>query len=239
MKNKILWLISARSGSKSIPNKNIKFLGGHPLLSYRIVTALNTIIEKEVWLSTDSKEYGLIGQKYGAKLPFIRPMELSDDNSTSVDVVLHAMQYAIETSQKFDFIGLLEPTSPFISTLQLNNAISKLVNEPNADSIIAVKESRPNTIFIQDDSKYLDKIALEIENLQTLGRQNFVKQITPSGGFYISRWNNFLHNKTFYTKNSLGFFVDEISGIEIDEPIDFLFAQFLIEKNKFNLDVKF
>jgi len=200
MKKKILWLISARSGSKSIPNKNIKQLGGHPLLSYRIVSALNTAIEKEVWLSTDSNEYGLIGQKYGAKLPFLRPKELSTDNSTSVEVVLHAMQYAIDTAQEFDFIGLLEPTSPFISSFQLNNALGKLVSEPNADSIIAVKESRPNTIFIQDDSIYLDKIALEIENFQSLGRQNFAKQITPSGGFYISRWNSFLQNKTFYTK---------------------------------------
>jgi len=209
------------------------------LLSYRIVSALNTAIEKEVWLSTDSNEYGLIGQKYGAKLPFLRPKELSTDNSTSVEVVLHAMQYAIDTAQEFDFIGLLEPTSPFISSFQLNNALGKLVSEPNADSIIAVKESRPNTIFIQDDSIYLDKIALEIENFQSLGRQNFAKQITPSGGFYISRWNSFLQNKTFYTKNSLGFFVDEFSGIEIDEPIDFLFAQFLIEKNKINVDDEF
>ena len=123
--------------------------------------------------------------------------------------------------------------------MQINNALGKLVSEPNADSIIAVKESRPNTIFIQDDSIYLDKIALEIENFQSLGRQNFAKQITPSGGFYISRWNSFLQNKTFYTKNSLGFFVDEFSGIEIDEPIDFLFAQFLIEKNKINVDDEF
>ena len=239
MKNKILWLVSARSGSKSIPNKNIKLLGGHPLLSYRIRTALNTSIDKEVWVSTDSNDYAQIAIRYGAKSPFLRPFELSLDNSSSVDVVLHAMQHAGDIGHEFDFIGLLEPTSPFISSSQLNNAVNILVNEPFANCIVAVKESRPNTIFIQDESKFLDKIAKEIGNLKSIGRQNFKRQITPSGGFYISRWNTFLKSKSFYTDKTIGFFLDDISGIEIDEPIDFLFADFIIEKNKFNFNEEF
>jgi N-acylneuraminate cytidylyltransferase/CMP-N,N'-diacetyllegionaminic acid synthase len=149
------------------------------------------------------------------------------------------MNFANKNGFYFDFIGLLEPTSPFISTLQLDTAITNLINEPFADSIVAVRESRPNTTFIQDNDKFLDKISKKISDIKSLGRQNFKQQITPSGGFYISRWNSFLLNKTFYSEKTIGFLVDEISGLEIDEPIDFYFANFLIEKNIIKNNVKF
>lgn len=233
MSIKVLWLIAARSGSKSIPDKNISIIGNLPLLAYRIISANKTEYNNEIWISTDSIAYAELAKEYGAKVPFIRPIELAHDDSSSIDVVLHAMHYSKINGYKFDFIGLLEPTSPFITTAQLNEAIKVLINEPSADSIVAVRESRPNTIFIQDDSRYLEQIALAIENIKLLGRQKFNKQITPSGGFYISRWNKFLQNKTFYTNKTLGLLVDEISGLEIDEPLDFLFAQYIIEKNKF------
>lgn len=239
MTKKVLWLIAARSGSKSIPNKNIALLGGHPLLSYRIHTAKNTNCNNEIWISTDSIEYADIAIKYGAKAPFLRPKELADDFSNSTDVVNHAMEFAQQNCFTFDFVGLLEPTSPFITTVQLEQAIQNLKNEPEADSIVAVRESRPNTLFIQDEKKYLDQIAKEIENIKRIGRQNFSKQITPSGGFYISRWDSFLEQRSFYTCKTLGFLVDNISGLEIDEPIDFSFANFLIETNIINIDVKF
>lgn len=239
MNKKILWLIVARSGSKSISNKNIVLLGGHPLLSYRIHAAKNTKRHNEIWISTDSVEYADIAIKYGAKAPFLRPKKLSDDFSNSLDVVQHAMEFAQKNHLTFDFIGLLEPTSPFITSVQLDEAIQNLINEPDAESIVAVRESRPNTIFIQEETKYLVQIAKEIENIKLVGRQNFSKQITPSGGFYISRWDCFLEQKTFYTSKTLGFLVDNIAGIEIDEPIDFSFANFLIETNIININVKF
>jgi len=231
---KTLWLITARSGSKSIPNKNIKLLNGKPLLDYRIKSANKTSYPKSVWISTDSKEYAQIAKSSGAEVKFIRPDELATDNSSSVDVVLHAMKYAEKHNYKFDFIGLLEPTSPFITADQLDQAILKLSKERDARSIVAVIEHRPNTIFVQDESPYLDDLAKNLENLNKLGRQEFKNQITPSGGFYIAKWNSFLEDKSFYTKKTLSFLVDEISGLEIDEPIDFLFAEFLAKKQNVN-----
>jgi CMP-N,N'-diacetyllegionaminic acid synthase len=232
-KLKILWLIPARSGSKSIPNKNITLLDGIPLLAHRINTAIKSNYPEEIWISTDSEEYALVAKKYGAAAYFLRPKELALDDSSSVDVVLHAMKYANENLFSFDLIGLLEPTSPFITKNHLNEAIEKLVKNSNADSIIAVKESRPNTIFIQEDTLYLKELARKINGLNKIGRQKFKKQITPSGGFYISRWNSFLKNKSFYTHKTISMLVDEISGLEIDEPIDFEFANFIISKKKY------
>ena len=233
MKKNILWLIAARSGSKSIPHKNIKKLGGIPLLVFRIKAALSTKISRDVWISTDSIEYSEIAKEYGAFVPFIRPFNLSDDSSRSIDVVLHAMEHANNLGLKFDLIGLLEPTSPFITSLILDNAIECLLNDTNASAIIAVRESIPHPIFIQEESKYLTQIADNLKKITQLGRQSFTKQITPSGGFYISKWDSLLQEKSFYSEKTIGFLVDDIAGLEIDEPLDFEFAQFVIEKNLF------
>ncbi len=227
---KILWLITARSGSKSIPDKNIKLLGGEPLLNYRIKTALSLGINSEVWISTDSEVYAKIAEKTGAKVPFIRPKNLAEDSTSSTDVVLHAMEYANNNGFSFNYIGLLEPTSPFIRRDYLINALEQLDRTLEATSIVAVKVQRPNTVFVQDDDKYLSEIANNLSKLKYLGRQEFRKQITPSGGFYISKWLDFMNNKSFYTSKTLSFMVDEISGLEIDEKIDWDFAEFLIEK---------
>jgi CMP-N,N'-diacetyllegionaminic acid synthase len=231
VKKKILWLITARSGSKSIPHKNIKLLGGHPLLSYRIKSVIKSDFNYDMWISTDSKEYASIASKYGAEVPYIRPKELSNDNSSSIDVVLHAMEHAKKTNKEYDYIGVLEPTSPFIKSSHLNEAINLLEENEAANAVVAVKESRPNKIFIQKESKYLVELSKNLDNLKTLGRQAFEKEITPSGGFYISKWYDFLKNKTFYTSKTLGYEVDEISGVEIDEPIDWHFSEFIF-KNK-------
>ncbi len=230
MNKKVLWLIAARCGSKSIIHKNIKLLGGQPLLSYRIESVKETRSDHSLWITTDSEEYASIAQKYGAEVPFIRPKELSTDIASSVDVVLHAMNYANKSNYKFDYIGLLEPTSPFITSSQLDGAISLLDENKEASAVVAVRQSRPHKIFIQKESIFLKELSENLKSLKKLGRQEFEKEITPSGGFYISRWDDFLKMKSFYTSKTLSFEVDEISGIEIDEPLDWEFAEFIINK---------
>ena len=83
---KILWILAARSGSKTIPGKNIKLLGGIPLLAYRIKSALLSKYSQDIWISTDSEEYAKIAEEYGAKKMFIRPDILADDQASSSDV---------------------------------------------------------------------------------------------------------------------------------------------------------
>jgi len=230
MKKKILWLITARSGSKSIVHKNIKLLGEHPLISYRIRSAASSKFPNDIWVSTDSEEYASIAKKYGASIPFLRPEYLASDDASSVDVVIHAMDYAIKLNQEYEYIGLLEPTSPFITVDDLDGSIDLLDNNKRATGVVAVTESRPHKIFIQKQNKYLDELANNLEKIKKLGRQAFDKEITPSGGFYIAKWDSFLENKSFYTSKTLSYEVDEISGLEIDEPLDWEFAEFIINK---------
>lgn len=231
MEKNILWLVTARSGSKSIPDKNIKILGNQPLISYRIQSALSTKIDGDVWVSTDSEKYAKIAKEYGAEIPFLRPDYLAADDASSMDVVLHAMEYASSLNRKYDYIGLLEPTSPFIQSSDLDKAIELLNINESASAIVATKESRPNRIFIQKEDEYLSELADNLKLYQKLGRQSFGKEITPSGGFYISKWGDFLESKSFYTKTTLSYLVDDISGLEIDEPLDWQFAEFIIQKH--------
>jgi len=225
---RVLWLITARSGSKGIPNKNVKILGGKPLLVHRILNTPPLKSGSDIWLSSDSSEYAKIAQSYGCKVPFLRPENLSDDSSSSIDVVLHAMDFAESQGISFDYIGLLEPTSPFVSSVDLELALNDIENDINADSIVAVRENRPNTCFVQDEDKYLSSIAKNLKELNKLGRQNFKRQITPSGGFYIARWDKFKEVRSFYTPNTLAYLVDDQSGLEIDEPLDWLIAEAII-----------
>lgn len=236
---KILWLVVARKGSKSVPNKNIKYLGEHPLLGWRIKTASKTIFSNDIWISTDAIDYAQVAKKYGAEVPFIRPDYLATDEANSIDVVIHAINFANQNNLLYDYIGLLEPTSPFILSSQLDQAINLLENNSSASSVVSIRESRPNRIFIQEESIFLSEIASNIKSLKNIGRQAFQKEITPSGGFYISRWNDFTRNKSFYTDKTLGFLVDDISGLEIDEPIDWQFAEFIVEKQLFNMNLIF
>lgn len=234
LKYKILWVVTARAGSKSIPDKNIKSLGGIPLLAYRVKSALTIAGKGDVWISTDSKHYAEIAASFGAVVPFIRPSELATDTARSADVVLHAMNWAESSGKRYEAICLLEPTSPFVKYSQLTEAVNNLFVEKDACSIVAVREARPSTYYIQQEDKYLSIVASNIQSGGILRRQDLKKEITPSGGFYISKWDAFKQDESFYTDRTLSFLLPDINGLEIDEPLDWLWAEFLIEKGLIN-----
>jgi CMP-N,N'-diacetyllegionaminic acid synthase len=225
---KTLWVVTARSGSKSMPDKNIKLLGGKPLLAYRILSAIEISGSDNVWLSTDNEKYAEIGAAYGAKIPFLRPDYLATDSASSMDVILHAMNFADEKGYSFDYIGMLEPTSPFVHTQTLKDALLALSDNNDAEAIVAVKDVHPNTFFVQDESIYLDQLAERFSKANGLRRQDYENQVTPSGGFYISKWQAFKKNRTFYTPKTLAFKVPKECELEIDEPMDWLWAEFLL-----------
>lgn len=227
--NRILWLVPARSGSKSIPHKNIKKLGDYPLIAWRIKSALSVSSPNDVWVSTDSEEYAEIARGYGATIPFIRPAELASETATSADVVLHAIHEADKRGLSYAALGLLEPTSPFITCSQLTEAVQQLLGNDEAENIVAVRETRPNTYFIQKDSKYLTELAERLSLLQSHARQDFVKEITPSGGFHIAKWDSFKKSKTFYTQKTLSYLVGSGHELEIDEPDDWNYAEFILQ----------
>ena len=113
LKNKkILSVILAREGSKGLPGKNIKKLHGKPLLAWPISASCKSKYVDKTILSTDSQLYADIGMSYGALCPFIRPKKLARDTSTSIDALIHAINFLISKNDIYDYVLLLEPTSP-------------------------------------------------------------------------------------------------------------------------------
>jgi CMP-N-acetylneuraminic acid synthetase len=225
----VLWLIAARAGSKGIPHKNIKPLGGRPLMSYVLHSALSVARPGDVWVSTDSPRFARLARRLGATVPFLRPARLASDEARSSDVVLHAMDWAEAHDGARDFIALLEPTSPFVPAAELRRAVKRLSADPRAEAVVAVRHARASTFYIQDESRYLDVLARRIAKAGTLRRQDDLKEITPSGGFYIARWSAFRRRGTFYTPRTLAHRLEGAASLEIDEPIDWAWAEFMLQ----------
>ena len=122
----IIGVIPARGGSKGIRKKNIKKLNGTPLINYTIKTALSSTINKVI-VTTDNLEIMKLANKVGAITPFVRPSNLAEDNSSSIDVAIHALKKMEEIDNViYDAFMLLQPTTPFRSVSDINNAINIL-----------------------------------------------------------------------------------------------------------------
>ncbi len=227
----ILFLILARSGSKGVPGKNIKMLGGKPLLAYRVLSAKKSTFQNDIVISTDSKEYADIAEQWGAEVPFLRPKHLSNDEAKSVDAVLHAFQFLKEKGRQYRYVCLLEPTSPFTKIEWVDEALNKMRSE-GAQTLVACKYTSPHPVYIQDEGPTLNVVGRYISQSQQTNRQVHKRQITPSGNFYISTIEFFEKNRTFYNENTLVYMVPEPYCLEIDTEMDFLWAEFLLEKQK-------
>ena len=134
----VLGLITARGGSKGIPRKNIALVNGKPLITWTIETALKSTSLSRVIVSTDDEEIARISSDCSAEVPFLRPKELAQDNSSHVSVVLHTLEWLKSHCETIpEYILLLPPTSPFRTVEDIENSIS-LAQEKNAESVFSV-----------------------------------------------------------------------------------------------------
>ena len=130
-------VIPARGGSKRIPKKNIKNFHGKPLIAWSIECALNSQLFKDVYVSTDSTEIASISESFGAKIPFIRPKEISTDNTLDVEVRIHFINWLKNSNIKANFLCYLYPTAPFITVDTLRGCYKK-IKDSDADSLLTV-----------------------------------------------------------------------------------------------------
>lgn len=143
MSLKIVSIIPARSGSKSIPDKNILSLNGKPMISYSISDSLNSKLINRTIVSTDSLYYSEIAKSFGAEVPFLRPIEISQDHSTDFEVFEHAIKYLIEVENYYpDIVVHLRPTYPYRKVEDIDKMIQMLILNRNWDSVRSVCESQ-------------------------------------------------------------------------------------------------
>lgn len=229
---RVLFLITARGGSKGVPRKNIRKVGSLPLLAYKIRAAQGTSFGKRIIVSTDDLEIAEVARKYNAEVPFIRPTELASDEASSMDVVMHAMEWIDNNdAKKYDYICLLEPSSPFATSDDLEKSI-KLIDEYQADTLLGMKEVGVTRNFIHelDDAGKLSLFYDEIKHLNSVRRQSQAKEYTMNGCMYIARWDYFKENKLFHSKNSIPYIMPSERSVEIDSMSDYYYACFLVEE---------
>lgn len=230
---KILGLIPARGGSKGVPKKNIRLLGGKPLLAYSIESAENATLLDTAVVSTDSEEIYAIAAQYGCTPPFVRPDDLAQDNSSSLAVVQHAIAHFEAQDIFFDAVCLLQPTTPFRESGFIDRAIKKFIHS-NADSLVSVlpvpHEYNPHWVF-ETNPEGLLNIATGEKNIISR-RQDLPKAFHRDGSVYITK-TSIIKNGSLYG-NSVAFIESDASfHVNIDTPEDWERAE-AIWKNSNN-----
>lgn len=246
-KNSVVALIPARKGSKSIRYKNIKYLNGHPLISYSIVAALNCPSIDEVFVTTDSEKIKKISKKYGAKVPFLRPKNISNDNSKDITFFNHFLNF--RTKQNLflpEFIVHLSPTCPFRDINDISSAIKKIKSIKDSTSLRSVSEAKfsPYKMF-KEKNGFLSGLFKELKGeYYNSPRQSFGQTYIPNGHVDIIKTNHLLKNKNLHGNKIISFVSKRILkstisfDVDIDSKDDFRNAKKIVYKKTFLINKK-
>ena len=233
---KVLALIPARSGSKGLRGKNLIDLEGKPLVSWPIETALSSKFVDKVVVSTNSKKIATVARKFGADVPFIRPSNLATDFATSSSVVMHALEYFKDRDEEYDYLVMLEPTSPLTKAKDIDSALKELDHKKfkRFDSIVSVcKSESTHPIFCSSKSKTGQlKPFLRDEYSAPTRRQDLKDVFFFDGSFYISKINSFIKLKTFFHQNTLGYEMPHWQSYEIDTKLDLIIIKAILASRK-------
>jgi N-acylneuraminate cytidylyltransferase len=226
---KPLVVIPARGGSKGLPGKNIKPLLGKPLIHYTIEAARQVFEDSQIMVSTDDESIKETVEQLGLKVPFIRPSELATDNSTSFEVLMHAIQYA-ETNQYYpDTLILLQPTSPLRNNIHIKEALQLFQKE--VEMVVSVKETTSNpyyVLFEENENGFLDKSKMG----NFTRRQDCPKVWEYNGAIYIININSLKKQNSLNFNKVIKYEMDERSSVDIDTEMDWMIAEYILKNNK-------
>jgi len=231
MGNNMLAIIPARGGSKGVPGKNIKPLRDKPLIVYTIEAAQAARSIDRLILSTDDKDIAAVAQNHGVEIPFMRPAKLAQDDSLAIDNYIYTMDRLNDKSSKqYDEFMVLQPTSPFRTSVDIDNAIA-LFYEKNANSLISVCEAPhpPSWAKKLDQAGRLrDYFELNISNKN---RQDLETAYIPNGAIFIFKLSVLKKIYSYYSDNAFAYIMSQESSLDIDTPLDFEFAEFIMSKH--------
>lgn len=230
---KILGIITARGGSRGIPGKNIKILGGKPLIAYTIETALMSSLMSDIIVSTEDKNIADIARSFGAEVPFYRPAELATDTTGHLEVVTHALNFMEDIKGKiYDYVVILQPTSPFRKIEDIDETIKKIIHH-NADSAFSMYEIEPSYHPIKIKKMEGDKVfPYALEEQEGLRRQDLPVAYKRSGAVYVTKRDLIIKEGRLFGDNLVGHLVPKDRSIDIDTEIDWLVAEYMYKKLK-------
>ena len=225
---KVLGLVTARGGSKGLPGKNVRPLCGKPLIAWSIDAGKAAPSVDAVVVSTDDEGIANAARRAGAEVPFMRPAELAGDTASSIDVVLHAIDWLAAAGRIFDVVALLEPTSPLRAPEDIERGLARLI-ESGAGSVVSVcraESSHPVFMFRQGLNHRLRPF---MERQPTgLRRQEIEAMYFPEGTLYASRVGVLRAKRSFYHDDTVGYEVPKWKSLEIDDLEDFLMVEALV-----------
>jgi CMP-N,N'-diacetyllegionaminic acid synthase len=230
---KVLAIIPARGGSKGLPGKNIRPLHGKPLIGWPIQAAMRSRYIDRVVVSTDDPQIAAIARECGADVPFLRPAEFALDTSPSSDAVIHAINFCTAEDGDYDYIVLLEPTSPLTETADVDNALARL---QGSDGLAIVSVSKVESMH----PVYCARVG-ESNFLQPYARESFAKPIRRQdvdavyffdGSLYISDTKKYLEAETFYHERTLPYIVPPWKALEIDTLLDFIKIEAIMQNRE-------
>lgn len=230
----VLGLIPARGGSKGFPGKNIKELCGKPLVSWPIDTAKKSKYIDRVIVSTDSEKIAKVAESFGVEVPFKRPTEFATDTSSTFSVIEHLFHFLGAENETYDYLVLLEPTSPLTTFSDVDKALEMLVkNRGLADSIVSVsKIEATHPVF---DVRINNKGLIEPyvgNGFNTFRRQEIDTLYYFEGSLYISDVSILIKEKSFYHNRTLPYIVPRWKAFEIDEPMDLICVEAIFKNLK-------
>ncbi len=225
---KILAVITARAGSKGIPGKNIKPLGGKPLIAYTINVAKQSKLITDLIVSTDGEDIAKVSREYGAEVPFIRPPELAADNTPHAPVMRHAIEFMEkEKSITYDYAVILQPTSPFRTVEDIDETLKKLIGSgaESAVTLVDVGDFHPVKAKKLEGDRVLPFFMPEPEGVR---RQDLPKAYRRSGAVYAMKRDLLMKENKIYGEHIVGHVVPEDRSVDINSPIDWLRAEQMI-----------
>ena len=222
-----LAVIPCRGGSKGVPRKNLREIGGIPLVAHSIRAAREAKLITRAIVSTDDDEIANVARDYGGDVPFIRPSEYATDIAKSIDVALHSLKYCIENGEHYDVVVLLQPTTPLRRAADIDATIDLLVRHPEYNCAITVKpvgSSHPNYLYqsVGDSEKmapFLDS------NMAEVRRQEFDNVYVRNGAVYAVRAKYMLENSMLTDTNVLAHVMSEETSVNIDDEFELFLAQ--------------
>jgi len=220
-----LFVITARGGSKGLPGKNIKDLCGKPLIAYSIDVARAFVSDENICVSTDSLEIIEVVEKYGLKVPFVRPAELASDTASSNDVLVHAIRFFGNQGKNFARLVLLQPTSPLRTIEDVQGAIN--LYRSDIDMVVSVNKSHAPAVLCVDDKCGFIKL---IYNKKAEGRQQLKEMYEYNGAVYVINIASLLKKGMKNFSRNVKYVMSKKNSVDIDDIYDFKLVESIIKK---------
>jgi len=224
---RVLAIIPARGGSKGVLRKNIRELGGKPLIAWTIEETKKSNYIDRLILSSEDAEIIAIAEQWGCEVPFVRPQELAQDETPGIDPVIHAIE-ALE--EKYDYVVLLQVTSPLRSVEDIDGCLELMIQE-NAISCVSVTEPDKSPYWMYTMSEGSHRLdSLITQEIEISRRQDLPRVYALNGAVYVNRCDALMKTKKMINGGTIGYMMPKERSVDIDTEADFVFLNYILQK---------